>query len=204
MSEVLVSQGDTTGRAVAPVLLAVVLAVIGGGLVLGSTMGGEGVLAAIGAAVLLLAAAAGWYAAKRVRVVARLDPGVLDVPHRTFYLASDVPCRFRRVVKRGPTSVQHASARMVLQEWVRYTVGTDTRTATHEVAQIPLQATPSSDGQQVIVDLVLAIPAMPPTFEASNNKVQWRLEVHLTFPDGFEEDSVFPLWVVPASQGSIG
>lgn len=202
LPETIVSEGDTSRQATGPLVMGLLFGVMGGLMVLGGTMTDAGLgLAIPGGIVLLVAVGFVWGAVGSLRIASRLDPGVLDVPHRTFYMGSEVPCRFRRLVKRGTPQVRSAEVRLVLREWVRYTVGTDTRTATEEVQVIPLPATPTTGGREVLIDLVLPIPVGAPTFEASNNTVRWCLEVDLEFADGFSEDSIVPLWVVPAVLG---
>ncbi|CAN5232507.1 hypothetical protein BH23ACT9_BH23ACT9_12700 [soil metagenome] len=55
---------------------------------------------------------------------------------------------------------------------------------------------PDPDG--IAADVHLTFPAFPPSFEADRNRVRWLLIVDVTLADGFTEDSVIPLWVVPA------
>ena len=136
------------------------------------------------------------------RLADRLAPGVLDVDRDQFTLGSRVPARFRRLVKQGSTDTQSITAKLVQTEWVRYRVDTDTRTVAEDVQVIDLPVTRGYDGRHVIGDLELAFPTYPPSFTASNNKVEWKLRVDITFLDGFTEDSVIPLWVIPAAARS--
>lgn len=189
----LVSEGDT-GRA------GTVLLVIGGVVLLGAAgmllaAVGSGSIGlglgglALGAVGLLLLAAG----LKERRKFTRLDPGLLDVAAPLFILSSSTPCRFRRTVKHGSATPTDLRARLVLREWVRYTVGTDTRTATQDVLEVPVPITPVPDPFGVTGDLTIHLPAYPPSFEAADNRVQWLLLVDLVLDDGFAEDSVFDL-----------
>lgn len=194
----LVSEGDTASG---PVALGGIGLLLAGGAVVfavAAVMAAEpglwvGTVVTGLIALVLLGAAAG-----DARIVRRLEPGVLDLPAPYLQLSSVTPARFRRRVKRGSAQPTAMTARLVLREWVRYTVGTDTRTATHDVSDTPVPILPVPDPHGVAGELTVHLPAYPPTFEASNNKVRWLLIVHVTFADGFEEDSVIPIPVAPA------
>lgn len=133
-----------------------------------------------------------------LKVAGRFEPGVLDTDREVFTLGSAAEGRFTRTVKKGSTDVRSIEAYLLLQEWVRWQQGTDTRTATREIHRYPVQLTHRIDPQAVVADLSWRFPTYPPSFDASNNEVRWRLVVHLEMADGFTEDSVVPLWVVPA------
>ena len=131
------------------------------------------------------------------RVSRRLRPGTLDVPREWFLLGEEVAGRFERVVRRGTSEVRRSRARLQLEEWVRYTVGTDTRYATRVVQSydVPFRVDPAPGA--VVGEVTLRIAPYPPTFLASNNKVRWYLVVDLELADGFTEDSRFHLPVAP-------
>jgi hypothetical protein len=192
------SEGDTGTAGRVLLVIGSVLAVVAGALLVAAVNTGEPGLAVAGAIVGVIAVALLMAAVKELRKARRLDPGVLDVAAPTLYLSTATPCRFRRRVKRGSRTPRDLQARLVLREWVRYTVGTDTRTAIHDVSTTPVAITPVADVHGVAADLVLHLPAYPPSFDASHNKVQWRLVVDVTFDDDFSEDSVFALPVAPA------
>ncbi|HUG83008.1 MAG TPA: hypothetical protein VMM13_00505 [Euzebya sp.] len=192
LTETIASEGDTRGEGRALLVLAGVFLAVGLVLLIvpGLWVGGA-VMTLIGGVLMIPAV-------KAFRIHRRMDPGVLQVPRATFLLSSTVPAQFQRRIKRGSREVRSLTARMVLREWVRYTVGTDTRTATHDLVQhpVPIRWVPHPQG--VAGELDLQFPVYPPTFEASNNKVRWLLIVEVVLADGFSEDSVVPLSVVPA------
>jgi len=192
------SRGDTGRLTVVPLVIAVFLGALGLVLLAVPTTGTR----ATGVVLLAITAFLLWIWRRNKRITDRLEPGVVDVPSTVFFLGSRVPMRFRRLVKQGSTDTSDITARLVLREWVRYRQGTDTRTATEEVRSIPVEVARAWDGRHVIGEMLLEIPSFPPSFEASDNKVTWELHVDMTFTDGFTEDSVIPLWVVPAAQRS--
>ena len=194
----LASRGDTGRLTAVPLVIAVFLGVLGLVFLAVPTSGTR----ATGVVLLAITAFLLWIWRRNKRITDRLEPGVVDVPSTVFFLGSRVPVRFRRLVKQGTTDTSDITARLVLREWVRYRQGTDTRTATEEVQSIPVEVARAWDGRHVIGEMLLEIPSFPPSFEASDNKVTWELHVDMTFTDGFTEDSVVPLWVVPAAQRS--
>lgn len=198
LNEEITSIGDRPSSARIPLVIGLFLAVIAIGLAIVPDIGARIVAFTVGVIAIILLVVA----RRQYRITSRLEPGVLEVPHRTFYLASQVPARFKRLVKKGTTDTVSLEAQLVQKEWVRYRVGTDTRTISADVQTFPVDITRTFDGRHVAGDLTLSFPSYPPSFEASDNKVTWELRVHKTFPDGFEEDSIVPLWVVPAARRS--
>lgn len=105
-------------------------------------------------------------------------PGSLHVPRLPLRLGETVPVRFQQST-RSLISVQQLEARLACLEWVRYTVGTDTRTATHILWEQPLENQPlfsNSNG----VDrqwMIHVSPQLPPSFDSSNNAIKWIIEV---------------------------
>ncbi|WP_108664395.1 hypothetical protein [Euzebya rosea] len=192
------SRGDTGRLTAVPLVIAIVLGMLAAVLLAVPTTGTR----VAGLVIAVITGFLVWVWRRNKRITDRLEPGVIDVPSTVFFLGSRVPARFRRLVKQGTTDTVDLTARLVLKEWVRYRQGTDTRTASEEIQSIPVEVVRAWDGRHVIGEMLLEIPAFPPSFAATDNTVSWELHVDMTFADGFTEDSVIPLWVVPAAQRS--
>lgn len=134
---------------------------------------------------------------RTLAVARRLRPGELALPGPTLRLGEPVAASFQRTVRRGTGAVRAVTARLQLQEWVQYQVGTDTRTASEVVAEWPVAVTPQPGLTGPAARLDWTMPTFPPSFEASNNEVRWWLLVDVTFADEFTEDSRFRLQVLP-------
>ena len=75
---------------------------------------------------------------------------------------------------------------LVCEEWVEYTVGTDTRTDTHDAVRVRSSTSINPMADRVEAVLVVAIPfdAGAPTIDLDHNKVRWRLDTRLGQPFG--------------------
>jgi hypothetical protein len=77
-------------------------------------------------------------------------------------------------------------AELVCQEWVRYTVGTTTRTDTDDVVRLrastPGRVVP--DGVEAVFELTIPVDIGGPTLQLDNNRVGWWLETRLGDPFG--------------------
>ena len=109
---------------------------------------------------------------------------------------------------RKDCAVNKVTLKLTCKEWVRYTVGTNTRTARHTVSEV----------EQVVLENTLAQPGCPITgeaefkiapeamhsFDAPNNKVQWTLSVHTDiarWPDYTDELNIKVAPRLPAPAG---
>ena len=90
-----------------------------------------------------------------------------------------------RARNRMQTAVQ-IETELVCEEWVEYTVGTDTRTDTHKVVSLRSSAPAQPTGDGVEARLTVAIPASAgaPTIDLDHNKVRWHLDSRLGAPFG--------------------
>ncbi|MDH3300495.1 MAG: hypothetical protein OES24_08305 [Acidimicrobiia bacterium] len=90
---------------------------------------------------------------------------------------------------------------LICEEWVEYTVGTDTRTETHDVVKrhAAAVAVPSVDGTGLEAVLTLTIPsdAGGPTIELDHNRIRWRLDTRLGHPFGKRTAARIDLRVEP-------
>ena len=85
------------------------------------------------------------------------------------------------------------------EEWVEYTVGTDTRTDTHDVVKLR-SSSPSqliADGVEAVLTVAIPADAGGPTVDLDHNKVRWRLDTRLGEPFGKRTASKIELAVEP-------
>ncbi len=103
-----------------------------------------------------------------------------------------------RARRRLQTSVG-VEAELVCEEWVQYTVGTDTRTETHDVVKrrSAVAATPVSDGLHAVLDVTIPSDAGGPTLELDHNRIRWRLDTRLSHPSGKRTAARVELQVEP-------
>ena len=194
----IVSVGDTAGGGIAMTVLGVSVLLLGLAVAVGVQLAGDGLggwvfflaMGPVGAVFIKLSS-------RSIAVARRFEPGVLETDREAWTLGAAGTGRFRRVVRRGSTDLRSISGYLLLEEWVRWQQGTDTRTATHEVHRYPVDLTHRIDPQAVVADVMWRFPTYPPSHKSSNNEVRWRLVVDVEMADGFVEDSVVPLWVVP-------
>lgn len=90
---------------------------------------------------------------------------------------------------------------LVCQEWVRYRVGTDTRTATHEalsVEQVALRDTHVHPGETITARAAFEIPrAGMHSFEGHNNRIKWFIRVHTDIANWPDYTDDVPIQVTP-------
>jgi hypothetical protein len=96
----------------------------------------------------------------------------------------------RRPRRAGALATQSGApqveAATICTEWVRYTVGTNTRTETNHVVDIRSTVPAQRVGEEIVATCQIAIPtdAGGPTLNLSNNRVTWTLEHELGDPYG--------------------
>lgn len=90
-------------------------------------------------------------------------------------------------------------AELVCEEWVEYTVGTDTRTDTHDVVKLrsAVAATPSADGIEAALVVTIPSDAGGPTIELDHNRIRWRLDTRFGHPLGKRTATRVDLTVEP-------
>lgn len=132
-------------------------------------------------------------------VAMRFGAAELLIERLPLRLGDRVALRFRRRV-RGNRMVSAVEGRLVCREWVRYRVGTDTRTMTHERWSQPLALPPVPPFGSGEIDLswALDIPAdQPPSFTASDNALEWLIEIKLVVERSPDPTATFLLPVLP-------
>ncbi len=95
-------------------------------------------------------------------------------------LGSTTPARVVRVAKRAvPNSSFDAEVELECEEWVRYTVGTDTRTDERTVYEHESNVAGELVNNRFEAVINIHIPANvgAPTIDLPNNKVKWTLEI---------------------------
>ena len=122
-------------------------------------------------------------------------------PRMPLRLGEPMTIKFRQVRHRSRAHVQGISARITCVEWVRYTQGTDTRTAQETLwsAELPQAVNDPMGAAEVLAgsfQLYLP-PELPPSFVASNNAVRWSLAIDIDIKGRPDLAHAFALPVVP-------
>ena len=131
----------------------------------------------------------------------KLYPADLILPRYPLRLGETCPIHYRRRLRRGTFHQPgEIAAKLVCDEWVKYTQGTDTKTKTHVLCELQLPTRSVVTGeQQADYESEIAISAdAPPAFSAEHNQIRWRLVIKLKVP-GIPQvcRSEFSLNVVP-------
>ena len=95
-------------------------------------------------------------------------------------LGSTTPARLVRVAKRSvPNVTINTTSEIACEEWVRYTVGTDTRTDERTVYNHETTVTGQLTNNRFDATINIHIPATAgaPTIDLSNNKVKWTVAI---------------------------
>lgn len=98
-------------------------------------------------------------------------------------LGSTTPVHLIRHSKRAvPASTLNFDVAVECEEWVRYTVGTDTRTDTNTVYRGESNAVGQLASNTFTADIEVHIPVHSgaPTFELDDNKVTWEVEIDIS------------------------
>lgn len=135
-----------------------------------------------------------------ILLVSRLLPGEIVLPQFPLRLGETCQVRYRRQLRSGRTHQPgQVSATLICYEWVRYRVGTDTKTATQTVWEQPFPASEVYAGTSKIEhDYSLQISTQtPPSFTATNNEIRWELRVLLDLPGVAKDTSTFRLTIAP-------
>ena len=110
----------------------------------------------------------------------KIMPPVLTIDRQPLRLGERFKVAYDQQTRKD-CEVNKVTLKLTCKEWVRYTVGTNTRTAEHTVSKV----------EQVVLENTLAQPACPiageaefeiapeamHSFDAPNNKVKWTLSV---------------------------
>lgn len=108
----------------------------------------------------------------------RLGPVVLTLPRLPLRLGEHFDVEFEQTVKSA-CEIERVTLTLKCEEWVRYTVGTDTRTAKHTAYETKCEvmgasSVGGSDSLAGSAPFSIPIDAMQ-TFDARNNKIKWTL-----------------------------
>lgn len=101
---------------------------------------------------------------------------------------------------RLATTLQDCRVELVFRESATYTQGTDTRTDTHEQVVMFFEGPAGhfDPGAEVRRDGTLQIPAdAMHSFEATHNKLQWFVRVHVDVQEWPDMTELFDLTVLP-------
>ncbi len=135
-----------------------------------------------------------------VLVGQKIAPADITVSRLPLRLGERFTLEYDQPVKQR-CEIDHVTLTLVCKEWVRYTVGTDTRTAEHEVLS---QEQPLMTGGEIEAlgslraQAELAVPAEAMhSFDATNNKVSWLVKIRTAIKSWPDYTAEFPLLVEP-------
>lgn len=134
-----------------------------------------------------LAAGAALYVVPRVLANSRWQPAQLTVQRYPLMLGDEIPVRFEQRANgsRVPADqVGSTTFTLTCTEWVRYTVGTDTKTETHTVVEFQWTAPGDLTAGTFVCDTVLRIPldSGAPSFTCNHNRAGWKLSIETPEP----------------------
>lgn len=148
-----------------------------------------------------------WKIITSIMVGRRIMPASLTIDRLPLRLGERFTVEFEQQT-RSACQINRVTVTLFCQEWVRYTVGTDTRTAEHTVLerkQTVLEQSDAYASQQITGRCEFEIPigAMH-SFDAANNKVKWMLKLHTDIAGWPDYASDFPIAVVPRIVPGVG
>lgn len=135
-----------------------------------------------------------------VLVSRRLAPAAVIVDRLPLRLGDRLTVSFEQQTKQHCT-VNSVTVALHCEEWARYRVGTDTRTETHLAVDDTTTLDISGDAQalsQLVGSATFKIPVESMhSFDASNNRITWRLRVKTDIDGWADYAADFPLQVIP-------
>lgn len=133
------------------------------------------------------AAGAALFVVPRVIATSRWEAAQITIERYPFQLGDEVNVRFQQRAQGAKVPADQdgpATFTLVCTERATYTVGTNTRTETHTVAEYSWEAPGQLVSGTYIADTILRVPLErgAPTFECDHNEVAWELKVHTPDP----------------------
>ncbi len=122
-----------------------------------------------------------WVIVRAVLVGGRISPPVLTIDRLPLRLGEKFKVSYEQQTRKQ-CEINKVTVTLVCKEWVRYTVGTDTRTAEHTVCEheeILAENIQTLGAAPINGEAEFAVPpeAMQ-SFDAMSNKITWSLKVH--------------------------
>jgi hypothetical protein len=115
----------------------------------------------------------------------QLHPAELVLPSYPLRLGESCSIRYQRRRRQGSfTRSATVEAKLICDEWVQYTQGTDTVTKTHALWEqvLSTQTVVSGEQQAYYTEKIHIRPEGPPSFLAEHNKIRWQLIIKLRAP----------------------
>jgi hypothetical protein len=184
--------GGGTGCLVFGVLLGV------GGAVAVAIGGESGAI--FGSIALLIGVLVSIVGGMNMMMASRLGQVTITLSGHPLLLGEEWTAEFSQQVK-SRCVVNSVSATLVCEEWVQYQRGTDTRTDKHKVLSNELMLHDFGDvgpAAPITGEFAFTIPenAMH-SFDASDNRISWRLDFHTDVEGWMDRSTVIPLEVAP-------
>lgn len=137
---------------------------------------------------------------RAMMVNARIQPATIICSRLPLRLGDAFEIEYEQHV-RARCKIEQVTLKLACREWVRYRVGTDTRTAEHDVFEeeaVLLTAGELAPPQYMTAAAQFTIPAEGMhSFEASDNKITWRLVLTTSIASWPDFAAAFPLVVAP-------
>jgi len=135
---------------------------------------------------------------KEYRVVSQMEPGELHLEGWPFRLGEEIHLKYVRRLKR-PLTLNKLSAKVALVEKATYQQGSSTTTVQEIVREWSLMAMePQRPFEEVVGEWDFVVPEdQPPTLPINRNELIWKVIVTVSFAEGLQDDSEFPLLVLP-------
>lgn len=171
---------------------------IGGGVTWACFADGEWGGVAVGSIFALVGAICLAGATTKFLASMRLEPPSLTLSVSPLFLGESFHGELVQRVKK-PASINAVTVTLICREWVQYTQGTSTHTQTHDVYTVKNTLDVSGiveppDSIRGHVEFQIPEEAMH-SFSASNNRVDWLIEVHTDIADWPDYSSKFELSV---------
>lgn len=132
------------------------------------------------------------------RVLARRKLPEISLSEEPVYLGGSTSLR---IVQRGPANIVRYGVTLRCEEHVEYTVGTDTRTESHEIfsrALLEDEVARLGVNDRRVFEIDLEIPADGPcSFQSAHNEVAWVIAVHAEIAGWPDYDESFTFRALP-------
>ena len=157
---------------------------------------GEPVMAAFGGLFVLVGLAVAVGLVRSIRVGKAWEAAIAVLDRWPVRMGEAARGWFHQTATADRSMADRVTATLVLRESATYRVGTDTRTATEDVARVPLVLEPEERDGRVGFGFTIAIPGEgPPTIDLPRNLVEWLIEFDVSETGSPDTSALFPVRV---------